>query len=86
VPRCSRVVGSRWSEPHSFTSVRDLAVAMIQAPQTPSLWGKFLHAPTDRPITQHELAEAPAAGVTQPRLSCWRRLGSRIRCMPGVQA
>jgi nucleoside-diphosphate-sugar epimerase len=64
------MVGSL-DQPHSFTYVPDLARAMIRAAQTPSLWGKFLHAPTAPPPTQRELAEAlaQAAGVTSPRLS-----------------
>ncbi len=58
------------NQPHSFTYVPDLARAMIMAAQTPSLWGRVLHAPTAPAVTQRELAEALAlaAGAPAPRL------------------
>lgn len=58
-------------QPHSFTYIPDLARAMITAAQTPSLWGRFLHAPTAPALTQRELAEAfaRAAGAPAPKLS-----------------
>ncbi|MCW2849699.1 MAG: epimerase [Marmoricola sp.] len=64
------LVGSL-KQPHSFTYVPDLARAMITAAQTPSLWGRVLHAPTAPAVTQRELAEAlaAAAGAPSPKLS-----------------
>lgn len=41
-----QVVGSA-DQPHSFTFVPDLAAAMIKAAQTPALWNRVLHAPTN---------------------------------------
>jgi nucleoside-diphosphate-sugar epimerase len=64
-----QVVGSA-DQPHSFTFVPDLAAAMIKAAQTPSLWNRVLHAPTNPALTQRQLADAlaEAAGVPQPQV------------------
>lgn len=64
-----QVVGSA-DQPHSFTFVPDLAAAMIKAAQTPALWNRVLHAPTNPALTQRQLAGAlaEAAGVPRPRV------------------
>ncbi|WP_439938636.1 NAD-dependent epimerase/dehydratase family protein [Nocardia sp. N13] len=68
--RTMRVLGSL-DQPHSFTYVPDLAVAMITAAGRPDLWNSFLHAPTAAPLTQRRLVElvAAAGGVRVPRMS-----------------
>ncbi|MBT2553059.1 NAD-dependent epimerase/dehydratase family protein [Arthrobacter sp. ISL-5] len=64
-----QVVGSA-DQPHSFTFVPDLAAAMIKAAQTPALWNRVLHAPTNPALTQQQLAGAlaEAAGVPRPKV------------------
>jgi nucleoside-diphosphate-sugar epimerase len=64
-----QVVGSA-DQPHSFTFVPDLAAAMIKAAQTPALWNRVLHAPTNPALTQRQLAGAlaEAAGVPGPKV------------------
>jgi nucleoside-diphosphate-sugar epimerase len=64
-----QVVGSA-DQPHSFTFVPDLAAAMIKAAQTPALWNRVLHAPTNPALTQRQLAVAlaEAAGVPRPKV------------------
>ena len=68
--RTMRVLGSL-DQPHSFTYVPDLAVAMITAAARPELWNSFLHAPTAAPVTQRRLVElvAAAGGVRMPKVS-----------------
>ncbi|ALE06746.1 epimerase [Arthrobacter sp. ERGS1:01] len=65
-----QVVGSA-TIPHSFTYVPDLAAAMIRATEKPELWNSVLHAPTNAPLTQRELATAfaTAAGLSAPKVS-----------------
>ena len=69
-----QVVGSA-DQPHSFTYVPDLAAAMIGAAGKPELWNRVLHAPTNPPLTQREIAQtfAAAAGVPLPK----------VRAVPG---
>jgi nucleoside-diphosphate-sugar epimerase len=61
--------------PHSFTYVPDLAAAMIRAAGKPELWNRVLHAPTNPPLTQRQMAQAFAAvaGMRDPK----------IRAVPG---
>ena len=69
-----QVVGSA-DQPHSFTYVPDLAAAMIRAAAKPGLWNRVLHAPTNPPLTQRQIAQAfaGAAGVPAPT----------VRAVPG---
>ncbi|RAM38962.1 NAD-dependent epimerase/dehydratase family protein [Arthrobacter globiformis] len=69
-----QVVGSA-DQPHSFTYVPDLAAAMIRAAGKPELWNRVLHAPTNPPLTQRQIAQtfAAAAGVPLPK----------VRAVPG---
>lgn len=64
-----RVVGAL-DVPHSWTSVTDLAAAMVAAAADPATWDAVWHAPTAPPVTQRELVTglARAAGVPVPRL------------------
>ncbi|HJV99344.1 MAG TPA: NAD-dependent epimerase/dehydratase family protein [Arthrobacter sp.] len=64
------VIGST-DQPHSFTYVPDLAAAMTQAAQTPSLWNKVWHAPTGPAVTQRRLATAftEAGGAAAPKMA-----------------
>lgn len=64
-----QVVGSA-DQTHSFTFVPDLAAAMIKAAQTPALWNRVLHAPTNPALNQRQLAGAlaEAAGVPRPKV------------------
>ena len=65
-----QVVGSA-DQPHSFTYVPDLAAAMIGAAGKPELWNRVLHAPTNPPLTQRQIAQAfaAAAGVPSPKVN-----------------
>jgi len=69
-----QVVGSA-DQPHSFTFVPDLAAAMIKAAQTPALWNRGLHAPTNPALTQRQLAGAFAEAAGAPR--------PKVRVLPG---
>jgi nucleoside-diphosphate-sugar epimerase len=60
-----QVVGNA-DQPHSFTYVPDLAAAMIGAAAKPGLWNRVLHAPTNPPLTQRQIAEALAAAAGMP--------------------
>jgi len=64
-----QVVGSA-DQPHSFTYVPDLAAAMIRAAGKPELWNRVLHAPTNPPLTQRQIAQAfaAAAGLPAPKV------------------
>ncbi|MFF2316185.1 NAD-dependent epimerase/dehydratase family protein [Arthrobacter sp. NPDC058097] len=64
-----QVVGSA-DQPHSFTYVPDLAAAMIGAAGKPGLWNRVLHAPTNPPLTQRQIAQAfaAAAGVVPAKV------------------
>jgi nucleoside-diphosphate-sugar epimerase len=68
-----QVVGST-DQPHSFTYVPDLAAAMIRAAGKPELWNRVLHAPTNPPLTQRQIAQAfaGAAGVPAPKVRAVR--------------
>ncbi|MDJ0317544.1 NAD-dependent epimerase/dehydratase family protein [Arthrobacter antibioticus] len=61
--------------PHSFTYVPDLAAAMVRAASLPATWNTVLHAPSNKAISQRELASAfaAAAGVELPK----------VRSLPG---
>ncbi|MFE4545185.1 NAD-dependent epimerase/dehydratase family protein [Arthrobacter sp. NPDC056727] len=69
-----QVVGSA-DQPHSFTYVPDLAAAMIRAAGEAKLWNRVLHAPTNPPLTQHQIAHAFAAAAGMP--------APRVRAVPG---
>ncbi|WP_201791495.1 NAD-dependent epimerase/dehydratase family protein [Aeromicrobium sp. PE09-221] len=73
--RTVRPLGSA-DQPHSFTYLPDLAAAMAQAADIPTLDGLVM-APTAPPVTQRELVEeyARAAGVPVPAI---RPLPSRL--------
>ena len=60
-----QVVGNA-DQPHSFTFVPDLAAAMIVAAGKPELWNRVLHAPTNPPLTQRQIAQAFAAAAGVP--------------------
>ncbi|WP_314194294.1 NAD-dependent epimerase/dehydratase family protein [uncultured Arthrobacter sp.] len=60
-----QVVG-RADQPHSFTYIADLAATMIRAAGRPELWNRVLHAPTNRPLTQRQIAQAFAAAAGVP--------------------
>ncbi|MFC9352481.1 NAD-dependent epimerase/dehydratase family protein [Arthrobacter sp. NPDC057013] len=60
-----QVVGNA-DQPHSFTYVPDLAAAMIGAAGKPGLWNRVLHAPTNPPLTQRQIAQAFAAAGGVP--------------------
>jgi nucleoside-diphosphate-sugar epimerase len=69
-----QVVGSA-DQPHSFTYVPDLAAAMIRAAAQPELWNRVLHAPTNPPLTQRQIAHAFAAAAGVP--------GTKVHTVPG---
>ena len=69
-----QVVGSA-DQPHSFTYVPDLAAAMIGAAGRPELWNRVLHAPTNPPLTQRQIAQAFAAAAGVPL--------AKVRAVPG---
>lgn len=55
---------------HSFTFVPDYARAMIIAGSDRTLWNSVVHAPTDLPVTQRQLAEliTELGGAPRPKL------------------
>ncbi|GAB3271530.1 NAD-dependent epimerase/dehydratase family protein [Sinomonas notoginsengisoli] len=61
------LIGSA-DQPHTFTYVQDLAVAMIAVARDPKQWGRMHHAPSLPALSQRELAAAfaHAAGVELP--------------------
>lgn len=69
-----QVVGSA-DQPHSFTYVPDLAAAMIGAAGKPWLWNRVLHAPTNPPLTQRQIAQAFAAAAGAPP--------AKVQAVPG---
>ncbi|HEY3575157.1 MAG TPA: NAD-dependent epimerase/dehydratase family protein [Arthrobacter sp.] len=69
-----QVVGNA-DRPHSFTYVPDLAAAMVGAAGKPGLWNRILHAPTNPPLTQRQIAQAFAAAAGMPP--------AKLRAVPG---
>ncbi|MFP3461678.1 NAD-dependent epimerase/dehydratase family protein [Arthrobacter globiformis] len=69
-----QVVGNA-DQPHSFTYVPDLAAAMIGAAGLPGLWNRVLHAPTNPPLTQRQIAQAFATAAGVPP--------AKVRTVPG---
>ncbi|MDQ0867189.1 nucleoside-diphosphate-sugar epimerase [Arthrobacter globiformis] len=69
-----QVVGSA-DQPHYFTYVPDLAAAMIRAAGMPELWNRVLHAPTNPPLTQRQIARAFAAAAGVP--------SAKVHAVPG---
>jgi nucleoside-diphosphate-sugar epimerase len=69
-----QVVGSA-DQPHSYTYVPDLAAAMILAAGKPELRNRVLHAPTNPPLTQRQIAEAFAAAAGVPP--------AKVQAVPG---
>ena len=58
-------------QPHSFTSVNDVAATLITVAGDERAWGKPWHAPTNPPLTLRQLATrfAEINGVAQPKLT-----------------
>ena len=64
------VVPFTLDQPHSFTSVNDVAIALITAAEDERGWGRAWHAPTNPPLTLRQLASrfADIAGAPTPKL------------------
>ncbi len=72
-------VPAKLDEPHSWTSVRDMATALVTAATTERAWGRGWLVPTNPPLTVRELAtrftelnKAPAPKLTtMPYPALW---------------
>ena len=73
------LVPAKLDVPHSWTSVRDVAAALLAAPSTERAWGRGWLVPTNPPLTVRELAtrftelnDAPAPRLTSmPYPALW---------------
>jgi nucleoside-diphosphate-sugar epimerase len=65
------VVAVPTDQPHSFTSVNDVAATLITVAGDEWAWGKAWHAPVNPPLTLRQLATrfAEIAGAPPPKLT-----------------